>query len=151
MSGNTPRQRSIQVNGIELCYFEWGQPGPEGSLLLTHATGFHGRCWDQVIAALPDDWRNRHIIAWDQRGHGRSAKVPPYNWASCGADLTAFVAALDLQVACAAGHSMGGHLLVLAAADLPDRFARLVLIDPVIMAPDLPRPAKPLRRPRITR
>ena len=142
MASSQPRQQSVTVNGVELCYFEGGRRGPEGSVLLTHATGFHGRCWDQVIAALPEAWRQRHIVAWDQRGHGRSSKVPPYNWGSCGEDLVAFVEALDLNLACAAGHSMGGHLLVLAAAELPRRFQRLVLIDPVIMAPDMPRSAQ---------
>jgi lipase len=99
-----------------------------------HATGFHGRCWDAVVAELPAD---RHIIAVDQRGHGRSAKVPPYNWASFGADLTAFVAALDLKRIVAVGHSMGGHVVVQAAAAQPSRFERLVLVDPVIMDPAL--------------
>lgn len=44
--------------------------------------------------------------------------------------------ALDLRGAVGVGHSMGGHALVQAAAMHPGGFARLVLIDPVIRAPE---------------
>ena len=81
--------------------------------LLAHATGFHARCWDCVVAELP---AARHVIALDQRGHGRSAKIPPFNWESFGSDLAAFVAKLNLQRLIGVGHSMGGHAVVQAAA-----------------------------------
>ena len=37
----------------DICYFEWGVAGGGPSILLLHATGFHARCWDQVVAAFP--------------------------------------------------------------------------------------------------
>jgi lipase len=129
-----PIQHRVHVNGIELTYFEWGQPSQVGepTLLLVHATGFHARCWDVLIARLGE----RHIIALDQRGHGRSQKVGIEHWEVFGQDLAALVEALDLQVVIGVGHSMGGHALVDAAAALPDRFRRLVLMDPVIASPE---------------
>ncbi len=130
-----PSEHRVRVNDIELCYFEWGGAAQRApTLLFVHATGFHARCWDAVVAEVPAD---RHVIAVDQRGHGRSAKVPPYNWASFGADLAAFVAALDLSRIVGVGHSMGGHALVQAAAAELRRFEKLVLVDPVIMDPAL--------------
>ena len=43
---------------------------------------------------------------------------------------------LDLRDVLGVGHSMGGHAMVDAAAACPDRFRRLVLIDPVIASPE---------------
>ena len=132
--GETPKQHRVRVNGVELAYFEWRPElrGVAAPFLLVHATGFHARVWDPVIHHLGD----RHVISVDQRGHGRSEKTEIEHWAVFGRDLTALVDALDLREVLGVGHSMGGHALVEAAAARPDRFRRLVLIDPVIAAPE---------------
>ncbi|HTO58795.1 MAG TPA: alpha/beta hydrolase, partial [Pseudomonadales bacterium] len=130
-----PIERHVAVDGVELCCFEWGSAeASRPSVLLAHATGFHARCWDRVVAHLDAD---RHVIALDQRGHGRSAKVPPFNWESFGHDLGRFVEILNLSRLVGVGHSMGGHAMVQAAAHQQARFERLVLVDPVIMDPQL--------------
>ncbi len=128
-----PRLDRIQVNGVSLGYAEWHADlrGRAPTLLLVHATGFHSRVWDQMISHLPA----RHIVAVDQRGHGRSDTTDLTGWPVFGRDLAAFVTALDLHELIGAGHSMGAHALVQAAAYEPDRFQRLVLLDPVIAAP----------------
>ena len=127
-----PRAGRINVNAVGLSYFEWGeQRAGEPSTLLVHATGFHGRLWDQCARHL-----SGHVVALESRGHGRSDKIPPYTWEVFGSDVAAFVVALDLRQIVAAGHSMGGHCIVQAAARHPSRFARLVLIDPVMMSPE---------------
>jgi lipase len=132
-SSETPREHRIRVNGVELAYFEWGRPSPDGepTLLLAHATGFHARCWDEVIRRLGP----RHVVATEHRGHGRSEKVGITHWKAFGEDLAAIVRELDLRRLLGVGHSMGGHAMVDAAAACPDRFLRLVLIDPVIAPP----------------
>ncbi len=128
-----PLKRRIAVGGIDLAYFEWGRrTADQPTILLIHATGFHARCWDGVIRALGDD---RHAVALDMRGHGRSDKQPPYQWDAFGADVAAFVEALELVGMIGVGHSMGGHSVVQAAARRPDRFAKLLLVDPVILEP----------------
>ncbi len=110
------------------------------TLLLVHATGFHGRVWDQVIHHLP----HRHVIAVELRGHGRSEVADFDDWRPFGLDLAGFAAAMNLQGAVVVGHSMGAHALVQAAALQPGRFSQLVLADPVILAPaDYHLPAPP--------
>lgn len=127
------QQHTLTVNGVELCWFEWHpERRLEGTILLVHATGFHARCWDQTIAHLGE----RHIIALDMRGHGRSGKVAPFTWQVFGADLTAFIRHLDLNQIVGAGHSMGGHSLTQTVAAEQDRFERIVLVDPVILSPE---------------
>lgn len=122
-----------QVNGTRLCWFETGVAHPgRPSILLVHATGFHARCWDEVIRRLA----GYHVISIDLRGHGRSDSSPPFSWDTFGSDLSEFIATIGLSNIVGAGHSMGGHCLVQAAHTHPVRFERLVLIDPVIRAPE---------------
>jgi len=53
-----------------------------------------------------------------------------------GQDQAALVEALDLEDIEGVGHSMGAHAMIDAAAACPGRFRRLVLIDPVVAAPE---------------
>lgn len=128
-----PTLHRVQANGISLAYWEWHPElrGREPTLLMVHATGFHGRVWDPVIQRLPA----RHIIALEQRGHGRSQTTEITGWPVFGRDTAAFVRELGLDGVVGIGHSMGAHALVQAAAYEPERFARLILCDPVILSP----------------
>ena len=137
-----PHLQHTQANGISQASFEW-RPALRGSgptLWLVHATGFHARVWDQMIAHLP----GRHVIATEQRGHGRSQAVDFDDWSAFGQDQAALAQAFQLQGAVGVGHSMGAHALVQAAALVPGAFRQLVLIDPVLLAPaDYLLPAPP--------
>jgi pimeloyl-ACP methyl ester carboxylesterase len=83
------KEQYIDVNGVTLCYFEWGTPAADApTILLVHATGFHARCWDQTIKHL----QGRHVIAVDMRNHGRSTNTTGVGWEVYGDDLKAFVA-----------------------------------------------------------
>lgn len=131
MSDSSPVLQTVALDGIELAYWEW--PGADPPLLFVHATGFHGRCWDQVIRRIP----GRRSIAPDLRGHGRSTKpYPPYRWQAFGHDLAKLGDALHLRDAIGIGHSMGGHSVVAAAALRHETFASMVLIDPTIFPVD---------------
>jgi lipase len=126
-----PLESRIPVNGVELALWEW--PGQDPAVFFCHATGFHGRCWDQVIARLP----GRHCYAIDTRGHGRSSKpAPPYLWRNFGEDAAEIASMLGLVGAIGVGHSMGGHAVTLAAALRPEVFSSLLLLDPVIRPRD---------------
>ncbi|MGI9294500.1 MAG: alpha/beta fold hydrolase [Pseudomonadales bacterium] len=135
MNRRSPVQHRVRVNDINLCVFEWGASNSGAStnvVLFVHATGFHARCWDKVIDILP----NVHAYAVDMRGHGRSDKTPPYNWRQFGDDVAELIRVLDLSRVIGVGHSMGGRAILEAAAREPSRFRNLVLVDPVIMAPE---------------
>lgn len=126
-----PSELRVAANGVELNCYEWAGDGP--TLIFFHATSFHGRCWDEVIRALP----GRRAIAVDMRGHGRSERPdPPYSWDRYGEDVTDLAVQLDLRDAVGVGHSMGGHSVTYAAGRHPDRFAALLLVDPTIAAPE---------------
>lgn len=122
-----------RLDDIDLVYFEWNrdQRGAAPTLLLAHATGFHARCWDRMIHHLGD----RHVLAVDLRGHGRSGGGAVTSWEVFGEDLARLVEEQGLRDLLGVGHSMGGHALVDAAARVQSAFLGLVLLDPVIFAP----------------
>ena len=131
-----PTEHQFQASGVRLAYFEWNaDAGPDApTVLLVHATGFHARCWDKTVAALPEGLR---VIAVDVRGHGRSENTGKIaDWHVPAQDLVELVEGLDLRAIIGVGHSMGGHSVTQVAARLPERFTRLVLADPVMMDPN---------------
>ena len=98
-------------------------------VLLLHATGFHGRCWSEVVHRL----EGRHTVAVDLPYHGGSRASGRPDWAQMARDIDHFIEILELRDIVAAGHSIGGHLLARVAARDPERFRHLILVDPVIM------------------
>lgn len=124
----------VPVNGIDLSYYEWNldQKGTQPSLLFIHATGFHARVWDEIIDMLP----SRHIIAVDIRCHGKSGGDVITKWQACADDVVALLDQLNMGAWHGIGHSMGGHVLARIAHRRPQGIQSLVLIDPVIAAPD---------------
>jgi pimeloyl-ACP methyl ester carboxylesterase len=113
----------------------WHSPSSGKPLLhFLHGNGFCGRVYDTLLKPL-----SAHFDLWlsDVPGHGDSDPSPHFvGWNRC-ADLAmkAFDAHRSLfgDVPCLAmGHSFGGVLTCLALAENPHRFARAVLLDPVI-------------------
>jgi len=128
-----PKRQAVRIGPNDLCVWEWD--GGEPTLLLIHATGFHARCWDAVVARLPE----YHCLAIDLRGHGSSTKRGPFGWADFGSDVVELSSVLGLERAVGVGHSLGGNVATQVAARRPGTFASLLLLDPVILAPQIYR------------
>ncbi len=124
------REFRVDIGDIELSVVEW--LGDGDPILLLHATGFHSRCWYEVVRHLP----GRHIYAVDLRFHGRSGDDGAIDWKLMAEDIRILIERLGLTRIVGAGHSIGGHLLTRVAAQRPDLFQRIVLIDPVIQSPE---------------
>ncbi|MCZ8371067.1 MAG: alpha/beta hydrolase [Porphyrobacter sp.] len=120
------------TGGIELAVHEWASEGGGVPLVFAHATGFHGRVWGAIIDAFPA----HPAYGIDLRGHGLSRAEPITDWRILASDVADFLEQTGLSGAVGIGHSMGAHTLLQVAADNPGRFARLVLFDPVILAPE---------------
>jgi pimeloyl-ACP methyl ester carboxylesterase len=147
-------------NGVELAVHDFGGHGP--TLLLSHATGFHGHCYLPLAHALADRF---HSVAFDYRGHG-DTPLPAdpldreINWNRYGDDAHAVATAVRRSAGAplvAFGHSMGGACLLMAAHRDPGLFERLVLFEPIVYPPPeerSPPPQSPLvagaRRRRTT-
>ena len=137
------------TDGVEVIIHEltpWNDAAHHDSrrvLLMSHATGFHGRCWSPVAHHLADRYR---CVALDYRGHG-DTRVPSewkVDWERYGDDAQAAAqaaSAMDLGSGLlAVGHSMGGACLLMAAHREPGLFRGLVLFEPIVFPTDRPRP-----------
>jgi pimeloyl-ACP methyl ester carboxylesterase len=71
------------------------------------------------------------VVTMDLPGHGESSvDWPAYSPALVGADIVAMVRHLGASKAFIIGNSMAGGSAVWAAAEIPDRIAGIVMIDP---------------------
>lgn len=127
----SPESIKVKANQLNFNVYHWQGEGGEAPLFLLHATGFHARCWDQVVKSLG----NRDIFAMDIRNHGLSdATDPPYSWPEFAEDVVGVLDSLGIKQVLGVGHSMGGHLITRAAASRPGMFRGLLLLDPVIVS-----------------
>ncbi|HNJ98586.1 MAG TPA: alpha/beta hydrolase [Ilumatobacteraceae bacterium] len=110
--------------------------GTGSALLVSHATGFHGRCYLPLAHRLA----GRHSIAFDYRGHGDTPwPGGEVDWQRYGDDAVAMAAWLADREGGpidAFGHSMGGACLLMAAHRRPELFRRLVLFEPIVFPPE---------------
>ncbi|MFF7469715.1 alpha/beta fold hydrolase [Streptomyces sp. NPDC008092] len=127
-------QRSVDVGEVRLACRTSGPPDAP-PLVLLHALGEDATDWEAVLPALA---RSRRAYALDLRGHGRSDWPGDYSLELMQADVLGFLDALGLGPVDLIGHSMGGVVAYLLAADHPRRVGRLVLEDVPV-----PRPRKP--------
>ena len=121
-----PKISQVELADTTLQVAEW--PGSGDPVLLLHATGFHGRCWDEIARRLA----NARVYAVDLRFHGGSERSGEVNWQLMADDIEQLLQKLDLRSVIGVGHSIGGYLVCRAAARDRERFKHLVLIDPVI-------------------
>ena len=149
------------ASGATAAVHEWGGDVDASSTVVVflHATGFHARCWGQVVAHLHDGGGASppRCIGIDLRGHGRSSKPwPPAAltdpWGDASADVAEALDALGIRQAVLVGHSAGGWVAADVAASeaiarattdgeggsvpkaVPPVVGGLVLLDPVIVA-----------------
>jgi pimeloyl-ACP methyl ester carboxylesterase len=136
-----PKEKSVNVNGINLHYLDWGTEG-KPKVLLLHGLRGHRHSWDDVSAEF---YQNYHIFALDQRGRGESDWAPggDYSSESFVADLEGFCAAVGLDKFILIGHSMGGRNSMAFAGENADKIEKMVIID---IGPDL----NPIGSGRIT-
>lgn len=93
-------------------------------VVLLHGIGGARSQWLQQLAALAPNFT---AIAPDARGYGDSDGPPVTRFRDFAEDLFALMDALGYDSFAAVGHSMGGRILLEAAAVAPERLSTLVL------------------------
>jgi pimeloyl-ACP methyl ester carboxylesterase len=97
-------------------------------LVLLHGGGDRWQCLLPLLPTLSCRW---HVYALDLRGHGKSSRVPhSYRPEEYVGDVIAFVQQRLNEPAILFGHSLGGWVALLAAAQLGHRVRALILGDP---------------------
>lgn len=121
-----------QVAGLHV--HEWPAGGPV--VVGLPGLGSTGMAFAALAQALPDV----RVVAPDLRGRGRSAGVTgPIGLRAHAHDVARIADELELRDIVVVGHSMGAYLAPIAAQELGDRVARLVLVDGGVR-PKLPLP-----------
>lgn len=118
---------TVTVDGVDLRYYRTTGASADPPVVLAHGMYEHGRRWLPLATDLPD----RDLVAYDARGHGRSAAPESgYGIDARVGDLVGLCDALALADPVLVGHSMGAATAAWAAATHPDRVRGLVLEDP---------------------
>lgn len=121
----------IAANGIAVQVEEQGTG--DLSLVFLHYYGGSSRTWKHVVTTLVPDF---HTVVIDHRGWGKSdAPATGYGLADLSADAEGVIAALKLRRYVLIGHSMGGKVAQLMAAQRPAGLAGLILVAPAAPTP----------------
>jgi len=112
-------------SGGEQIYYE--SVGAGEALVLAHGLGGNHAIWYQQVPEFAQRYR---VIAWDQRGFGRSTNAKNESGPVAAADdLRAILDHLQIDRAHLVGQSMGGWAVMGFALAHPDRVQSLVLAD----------------------
>ena len=130
----------IHRDGVALAYEEAGTGAPP--MLLVHGWGT-----DRAVMKPLFDWArgSRRTVAVDLRGFGDSdAPHQPYRIEGYSDDLAFVSAALGLGRSIVVGHSMGGMIALDFAARYGDQVSAAIILEGMILAPDLLEGLRPI-------
>lgn len=116
--------RFLHLDGGSVAYRQHG----EGEHAVVFLHGFGGRLetWRHQQAALAAQYRTVSLDLW---GFGASARPPtltPHAWPR---QVFGVLDALDITSATLVGHSLGGRVALMCAAQAPERVQGLILLD----------------------
>ena len=122
-----PQDKTVNANGLNLHYLDWGNTG-KPTVLLIHGLRGHAHSWDDVSVSLCQDF---HVLSLDQRGRGDTdwAKDGDYGTDAYVADLAGFCDALGLNSFILCGHSMGGRNAMTFGSRYPEKLQKLIIVD----------------------
>ncbi len=129
----TPRSGRVTVEGAEIAYHAWGDPAAP-PMVLVHGGAAHARWWSAIAPFLAEHHR---VVALDLSGHGDSDHREVYRpslWAEevLAVARTATSGAPPVVV----GHSMGGFVTVVTAAQHGSKLDGAIVLDAPIHRPD---------------
>lgn len=137
--------RYVTVDGTRIRYVEEGT-GPD--VLLLHGLGASIYTWRDVIG--PVAAAGFHVVAFDNRGFGGSAKPATGYRVGDLATLTVHLLdSLHLDDVVLVGHSMGGEIAALTALRAPQKVRGLVLVDAAGLGTHLPLLTRLARAPLV--
>jgi pimeloyl-ACP methyl ester carboxylesterase len=126
-------------SGVRL-YYEVHGDGPTTVLLLPPWSIVHSRIWKLQVPYLA---RHARVVVYDPRGNGRSdrpATPAAYDDAELVGDAVAVLDAVGAPEAVVVGFSLGARVLLVLAADHPERVTGAVFVGPHLKLHDQPDP-----------
>jgi pimeloyl-ACP methyl ester carboxylesterase len=124
------KEHSFNTGVVTLNYAEGPASGPP--LVLLHGGSARWQAFETIIPDLAADW---HLYAPDFRGHGQSGRVAGgYRLQDYADDTIAFLRQQVSEPACIVGHSLGGMVALLVAAQCPECVQAVVVGDSPLTA-----------------
>jgi pimeloyl-ACP methyl ester carboxylesterase len=123
--------REVEVEGCPIHYLRWGEAGRPG-IVLVHGGAAHAHWWSFIAPLL----REYCVAAIDLSGHGDSGRRSEYPRETWAREVLAV--AEDAGFAgppIVIGHSMGGFVTIVTAAEYGDRIAGAVILDSPVRLP----------------
>ncbi len=119
-------QKNVNVDGIDLVYFEGGK-GTE-TIVLLHGFAADKSNWIRFVLTLVSDYK---VIIPDQAGHGESGGTleDSYTPTKQASRLAEFTRKIGVEQFHLVGNSMGGTIALFFAFQYPDRVKTLGLFD----------------------
>ena len=118
-------EKTFESPECKLNYAEGPDNGPP--LLLVHGGQDRWQDYLPLMSVLVNRW---HVYAVDLRGHGRSQHTPgEYSLRSFAEDVVAFAEKMIGEPMMLVGHSMGGMVCLMVAANHPDLVKALIVGD----------------------
>jgi pimeloyl-ACP methyl ester carboxylesterase len=118
-----PEQLSLKRDGVDLACLDLGGSG--SPVLLLHGLAGYAGEWSETASWLVHEHR---VVALDERGHGRSTRVPSdVSREALVADVVFIIDQLSLGPVILIGQSLGANLAFLVAARHPDHVRALVV------------------------
>jgi pimeloyl-ACP methyl ester carboxylesterase len=119
------RRIRVEAGGVRLAVRDWGGPGRV--ILLLHGLASSSHIFDLVAPRLENAFR---VVAYDQRGHGQSAKPSAgYDFEHLARDCLAVIEQLGLDRPVVLGHSWGANVALETAVRSPKAIAGAILLD----------------------
>jgi pimeloyl-ACP methyl ester carboxylesterase len=117
----------LDRDGVSIYYEVHGPDSSEIPLLLSHGYSDTTQMWEPNLPALAKD---RKVITWDMRGHGRSSSPEDqsrYSEELSVEDMAALLDQCGVQKAAIGGLSLGGYLSLSFNLRYPERVNALLL------------------------
>jgi pimeloyl-ACP methyl ester carboxylesterase len=127
---NAPPLEFVDLSGYRMAYRQWGNTEADEAIVLIHGITSSSLSWIRVARPLAG---NARVIAVDLKGHGDSERPPRgYRLADQAGEVAGLIEHLRLRRIRLMGHSWGGAISALLAADPALPITRVVLEDPAI-------------------
>jgi pimeloyl-ACP methyl ester carboxylesterase len=129
------RGEFVDIDGVRLYCYAFGQRGTGHPIVLVHGSFTSSHLWQDVLPRLP---RGHRVLVLDLLGHGRSdpAHGAPMTVRAHAHRLARLLDVMGVRHAALVGHGMGAAICARVAHAQPERVARLMLVNPTMLARD---------------
>src|SRR2546425_4058053 len=127
MAKRLPRARPLKGDPKIAYYDSGGGVAGEPAVLLAHASLFRSEDWENIFPRLATRYR---VVAFDQRGHGKSGRASDYSMRAIADDIGRVLRDVVRARSVIVGHWLGALGALACAAEASANVAGLVLEDP---------------------